>query len=150
MGRKNLLDDFSDEEIMDLDETDEDFDEEEEYGGRGRWLLYVIPSALIVALLLFAGVKFFAGRSAGEKESQVFTEAEGESIEKEPEEPSGAMPEELSEEEPEEDSRSLRRPSAPRTYLIRRPPRTASAPADLPLPLSGNLLPALPPKVLPA
>ena len=104
MGRKNLLDDFSDEEIMDLDETDEDFDEEEEYGGRGRWLLYVIPSALIVALLLFAGVKIFAGRSAGEKESQVFTEAEGESIEKEPEEPSGAMPEELSEEEPEEDS----------------------------------------------
>ena len=108
MGRKDFLDDFADEEIMDLDETDEDFDEEEEYGGRGRWLLYVIPSALIVVLLLFGGVKFFAGRGTGEKESPVFTEAQdGEPIEKaqgEPlEETSETMQEEPLEEEMEED-----------------------------------------------
>lgn len=92
MGRKDFSDDFSDEDLVDPDfeeeYEDDDYDDEEAYEKRGRWLLYVIPSAVLVVLLVFAGVKLFRGRGAEEEESPVFTETvEAEPIEEMPEEP---------------------------------------------------------------
>ena len=109
MGRKDFLDDFSDDEIADLDfeEEYEDGDYEEEEaddfedgpgGGRGRWLFFVIPSAVLVVLLIFVGVKFFRGRGAQEEESPVFTETvEGEPIDETQEEPIEKMQDEMQE-----------------------------------------------------
>lgn len=117
MGRK----DFSDEDIEDLDFAEEYEDgDEEEYGGRGRWLLYVIPSAVLVVLLIFVGVKFFRGRGA-EEESPAFTEtveaepieeghkepieeAQEEPIEKAQEETQETLPEDTGAEDTEEDA----------------------------------------------
>lgn len=101
MGRKDFLDDFSDEEIMDLDmeeDEEEDFEDGSGYSGRGRWLFFVIPSAVLVVLLIFAGVKFFRGRGAQEEGSPVFTETTvGEPIEETQEEPIEKMQEEMQE-----------------------------------------------------
>ena len=102
MGRKDFLDDFSDDEIADLDFEEEyedgDYEEEEAYGKRGRWLFFVIPSAALVVLLIFVGVKFFRGRDAQEEESPVFTETvEGEPIDETQEEPIEKMQDEIQE-----------------------------------------------------
>ena len=103
--------DFEEEDMEDM--ADLDFEEEAgddayddddyAYGSRGRWMLYVIPSAILVVLLVFVGVRFFRGRSAKEEEMPVFTEAlEGEPIEGVPseplEEPEETLPEEPAEE----------------------------------------------------
>lgn len=81
MKPKNFSEEFSEEEIMDLEldeeDSDEDYEEDyedDEYGGGGRWMLYVIPSAILVVLLLFVGIKFFRGRSEKEEKSPAFTE----------------------------------------------------------------------------
>ena len=111
MGRK----DFSDEDIEDLDFEEEYEDgNEEEYDGRGRWLLYVIPSVILVVLLIFVGVKFFRGREA-EEESPAFTEtveaepieeAQEEPIEKAQEETQETLPEDTVVEDTEEDAQA--------------------------------------------
>lgn len=109
MRRKDFLDDFSDDEIADLDFEEEyedgDYEEEEaddfEDGpgdGRSRWLFFVIPSAVLVVLLILIGVKLFRGRDAQGEESPVFTETvEGESIDETQEEPIEKIQEETQE-----------------------------------------------------
>lgn len=88
MRLKDFPEDLSDEE------REEDF---EEYGGRGRCVLYVIPSAILVAALLIGGVKFLRERNTKEEENPVFTEIiEAEPIEEISSEPLG---EELAREE---------------------------------------------------
>lgn len=87
-----------------------DGDDEEEYDGRGRWLLYVIPSAILVVLLLFVGIKFLRGRNT-EEESPVSTEiVEAEPIEETSQEPAmqeeepadtAAQEQEMEEEDPQ-------------------------------------------------
>lgn len=102
MKLKDSYEDFSDGDMTDLDwdegeDAEEEYDEEEddeEYGGRSRWLFFVIPSAVLVILVIFIGIKFFRGRSAKEEESPVFTVT----VEAEPIEPVEELPQETMEE----------------------------------------------------
>ncbi len=107
MKLKDFPDDFSDDELTDLDwdeEMEEEEAEEEEIedeDGEERYLpdrrlLFVIPSVILAAALIFLGVKLFFGRGAGEEEAPVFTEG----VEAEPIED---FSKESPEEEPQED-----------------------------------------------
>ena len=114
MKLKDFPDDFSDDELTDLD-WDEEMEEEEieddeieDEDGEERYLpdrrlLFVIPSVILAAALIFLGVKLFSGRGAEEKEAPAFTEE----VEAEPiEEPAQKSSEEGAQENGQEEAPS--------------------------------------------
>lgn len=96
---------------MRQEEFEEDFDTDEDYGGSGRWLFYVLPSAILVIALIVIGVKFVRGRHTPAEDSPVFIEeVEGEpfaepanlpedAAQAAPEDAAGASPEDVIPEE---------------------------------------------------
>lgn len=75
-------------EESDDDDYDDDYDDGP--GGPGRWLMFVVPSAVLAAALIFFGIKLFSGGKEPDDEVPAVTEAvEAEPIE---EIPQGSAP----------------------------------------------------------